>query len=187
MIDKKRAEAAVRELLCAIGENPDREGLLDTPKRVTEMYAEIMGGVDINPQDILHYFNEDFHEEMVVVRDISFHSMCEHHMLPFHGKADICYIPSGGRLLGISKLARIVELYARRLQLQERMSAQIADLLMNEAGAAGVAVIIQGEHMCMSMRGVKKPGTQTVTTAFRGKIKEDAALRSEAMALLGGK
>ena len=185
MVDKQRAMAAVRELLCAIGEDPDREGLAETPKRVADMYAELVCGVDIDPSDILHYFNEDCHEEMVVVKDIAFHSMCEHHMLPFHGTVDICYIPTTGKLLGLSKLARIVELYARRLQLQERMCFQIADLLMTEAEAAGVAVIIRAEHMCMSMRGVKKPGTLTLTTAFRGKIKDNMNLRNEAMALMG--
>jgi len=184
MIDKARIENAIRELLYAIGDDPCREGLKETPKRVAAMYEEIFSGLYTDPKDVLKYFDEDFHEEMVVVRDIEFHSMCEHHLLPFYGTAHICYIPSPGYLLGLSKLARIVELYARRPQLQEKMCSQIADLIEKEANAEGVAVLIEAEHMCMSMRGVKKNGSKTITTALRGKLKDNPTLRSEALSLL---
>ena len=185
MIDKQRAEKAVKELLYAIGEDPEREGLRETPKRVADMYEELFQGLSADPLEMLKYFDEDFCEEMVVVKNIPFHSMCEHHLLPFYGRAHICYIPAPGQLLGLSKLARIVELYARRPQLQEKMSSQIADLLETEVNAAGVAVVIEAEHMCMSMRGVKKIGSTTVTTALRGKLKTDKTLRSEALDILG--
>lgn len=184
MVDKNKVEKAIRELLIAIGDNPEREGLKETPQRVADMYEEIFCGVSTDAKEVLKYFDEDFCEEMVVVRDISFHSMCEHHLLPFYGVAHICYIPAPGHLLGLSKLARIVELYARRLQLQENMCSQIAKLLEEEANAYGVAVVVEAEHMCMAMRGVKKIGAKTVTTALRGKIKTDEALRREALELL---
>ena len=184
MIDKTRVENAVKELLYAIGDNPEREGLQDTPKRVANMYEEIFSGLYSDPKDVLKYFNEDVNEEMVVVRDISFHSMCEHHLLPFYGTAHICYLPSPGYLLGLSKLARIVELYARRPQLQEKMCSQIANLIEKEANAAGVAVVIEAEHLCMSMRGVKKNASKTITTSLRGKLKSDRELRAEALGLL---
>lgn len=184
MVDKDRIEHAIRALLSAIGDNPNREGLKETPQRVADMYEEIFCGLTEDPKDVLKCFDEDFCEEMVVVKDIYFHSICEHHLLPFYGTAHICYIPAPGHLLGLSKLARIVELYARRPQLQEKMSSQIADLLEQGAKAEGVAVIIEAEHMCMSMRGVKKMGSKTVTTALRGKIKTDPSLRAEALTLL---
>jgi len=184
MIDKQRIEHAITELLHAIGEDPTREGLRETPHRVAEMYAEVFSGLHAEPKEVLKYFDEDFHEEMVVVRDIPFHSMCEHHLLPFYGMAHICYIPIKGHLLGLSKLTRIVELYARRPQLQENMSSQIADLIETEAHAAGVAVVIEAEHMCISMRGARKIGTKTVTTALRGKLKTDQTLRREALDML---
>ena len=186
MMDKNRVENAIKELLCAIGDNPAREGLRETPKRVADMYEEILSGVSADPKDVLKYFDEAFcgNEEMVVVKDIDFHSVCEHHLLPFYGVVHICYIPSPGHLLGLSKLVRIVELYARRLQLQEKMGSQIADLLAKEACAIGAAVVIEAEHMCISMRGVQKVGSKTVTTALRGKIQTDPMLRAEALALL---
>ncbi|MCL2842613.1 MAG: GTP cyclohydrolase I FolE [Oscillospiraceae bacterium] len=184
MIDKKRAEAAIRELLYAIGDDPEREGLQETPARVANMYEEIFCGLTEDPKEVLKYFDEDFCEEMVVVKDIAFHSMCEHHLLPFFGVAHICYIPAPGHLLGLSKLARIVEHYARRPQLQEKMGGQIADLLEQESHAAGVAVVIDAEHLCMAMRGVKKIGSKTVTTALRGKIKAEPTLRAEALDML---
>ena len=184
MIDKTRVENAVRELLYAIGDNPDREGLKETPKRVAAMYEEIFSGLSTDPKDVLKYFDEDFRGEMVVVRDISFHSICEHHLLPFYGKAHICYIPAPGYLLGLSKLARVVELYARRPQLQEKMCSQIADLIEQEANAIGVAVVVEAEHLCISMRGVKKNASKTVTTTLRGRLKTDRELRSEAFSLL---
>jgi len=184
LIDQNRIENAIREILLAIGEDPQREGLRETPKRVAELYTEIFSGLAENPKNVLKVFDEDADAEMVVVKDIFFHSICEHHFLPFCGTAHICYIPAPGHLLGLSKLARIVELYARRPQLQERMGSQIADLLEKEAHAAGVAVVIEAEHLCMSMRGVKKTGSKTITTALRGKIKTDSALRAEALDLL---
>jgi len=183
MIDKPRIEAAVRELLLAIGDDPDREGLKETPARFARMYEEIFSGLYTDPNDFLKYFDEDFHEEMVVVKDIEFHSMCEHHLLPFYGKVHVCYIPGKGNLLGLSKLARIVELYARRPQLQEKMGSQIADLIEKEAKAEGVLILIEAEHMCMSMRGVRKVGSKTITTALRGKLKNDKKLRAEAFEL----
>lgn len=184
MIDKQRLENAITELLYAIGEDPTRPGLLETPKRVAKMYGEVFAGLDQNPQEVLKYFDEDFKEEFVVVKDIHFHSMCEHHLLPFFGKAHICYIPSAGHLLGLSKLARIVDLYAKRPQLQEKMGSQIAECFIEEAQAQGAIVMLEAEHMCMSMRGVSKIGAKTVTTAVRGNFKHDADLRKEAMALL---
>jgi len=184
MVDKARIEHAITELLHAIGEDPNREGLRETPKRVAEMYAEVFAGLHAEPKEVLKYFDEDFHDEMVVVRDIPFHSMCEHHLLPFYGVAHVCYIPTEGHLLGLSKLARVVELYARRPQLQEKMGSQIADLIETEAQASGVAVVIEAEHMCMSMRGAQKIGAKTVTTALRGKLKTDPALRAEALGML---
>jgi len=184
MIDKQRIEHAITEILHAIGEDPNREGLRETPKRVAEMYAEVFSGLHAKPKEVLKYFDEDLSGEMVVVRDIPFHSMCEHHLLPFYGTAHVCYIPTEGYLLGLSKLARVVELYARRPQLQEKMGSQIADLIEQEAHAAGVAVVIEAEHMCMSMRGAQKVGAKTVTTALRGKLKTDPELRREALAML---
>ena len=184
MVDKNRVENAIRELLIAIGDDPERDGLRETPERVADMYAELFSGLSADPQEALKYFDEDFHDEMVVVKDIPFYSMCEHHLLPFYGVAHVCYIPAPGKLLGLSKLARIVELYARRPQLQEKMSGQIADLLEQEARATGVAVVLEAEHMCMSMRGVKKSGSVTVTRALRGRLKNDPELRAEALDLL---
>jgi len=184
MVDKKRIEHAITELLHAIGEDPDREGLRETPQRVADMYEEVFSGLRQEPKEVLKCFDEDFHDEMVVVRDIPFHSMCEHHLLPFYGVAHICYIPAEGHLLGLSKLARAVEVYARRPQLQEKMGSQIADLIAQEAHASGVAVVIEAEHLCISMRGAQKIGAKTVTTALRGKLKEDPALRKEALGML---
>ena len=184
MVDKKRIELAITELLLAIGEDPSREGLKETPMRVAKMYTEVFSGLTKEPSEVVKYFDEDFREEMVIVRDITFHSMCEHHLLPFYGTAHICYIPTPGKLLGLSKLARIVDLYAKRPQLQEQMGSQIADLLTEEVGAEGVIVLLEAEHMCMSMRGVTKVGAKTITTALRGKLKNDLDLRREALALL---
>ena len=184
MIDKTGVEKAIRDLLTAIGDDPTRPGLLETPARVAKMYEELLSGRGQDPREIIKYFDEDYNQEMVVVRDITFHSVCEHHLLPFFGAVHICYIPAPKKLLGLSKLARIVEMYARQLQLQERLGAQIADLLENEASAIGVAVKISALHMCISMRGINKPGSKTITTALRGKIKNDLHLRREALKLL---
>lgn len=184
MIDKKRIENAIRELMLAIGENPARPGLLETPKRVANMYEEILSGLHTKPDEVLKFFDEDCNEELVVVKDITFYSMCEHHLLPFFGVAHVCYIPYPGRLLGLSKLARVVDLYARRLQLQEKLGSQIADLIEKEAKALGVCVVIEAEHMCMSMRGVGKSGAKTVTSTLRGRLKTDHALRAQVLSML---
>ena len=166
-MDPQRIEAAVRELLLAIGEDPQREGLRETPRRFARMYAEIFAGMTEDPATHLKYFREAS-DEMVVVRDIPFYSMCEHHLLPFFGRAHIAYLPKDGRVIGLSKLARIVECFARRPQLQERLSAQVADFLYQQLPCAGVAVVLEAEHLCMTMRGARACGSQTITTAKRG-------------------
>lgn len=186
-MDKKRIESAVREILIAIGENPDREGLIETPKRIARMYEEIFGGLSEDPKKHLKIFNEAGNEEMVIVRDIPLYSMCEHHLLPFTGKAHIAYIPLKGRIIGLSKLARIVGSFAKRPQLQERLTAQVADFLYKELGARGVAVVIDAEHLCMTMRGVRAAGSITQTSALRGLMRTEAKTRAEAMSLLTGK
>lgn len=184
-VDKDKIKAAVRMILEAIGEDPQREGLLDTPRRVADFYEEVFAGLRLDPADHLEVLFSEPHEEMVVVRDIPFESMCEHHLVPFVGNAHVCYIPRKGRVAGLSKLARIVEDFSRRPQLQERMTSQIADLLMDRLEAQGVMVVIEAEHMCMTMRGVRKPGSSTVTSAVRG-VFHDVTTRSEAMALIKG-
>ena len=183
-IDKARVMAAVRELLDAIGENPDREGLLETPRRVADMYTEIFAGLSKNPAEDVKIFKEDCHEELVAVLDIPVYSMCEHHLLPFFGQAHVVYLPREGQVLGLSKIARIVDDFARRPQLQERMTAQIADFLVEAANPLGVCVVVEAEHLCMTMRGVRKPGSRTVTSAIRGIFRSDARSRAEAMAII---
>ncbi|MCL1995178.1 MAG: GTP cyclohydrolase I FolE [Defluviitaleaceae bacterium] len=183
-LDKVKTEKAIKDLLVALGEDPNREGLLDTPKRVALMYEEILRGFYTKDGGALNFFKEDFCGDMIIVKDIEFHSMCEHHLLPFYGMAHVCYVPAAGKLLGLSQLARVVELYAKRLQLQENMTKQIADLLQKEAQAVGVAIIIEATHLCMTMRGAKKIGAKTVTTAFRGVLKDDPNMRAEAVRLL---
>ena len=185
-MDIKRIEAAVREILTAIGEDPDREGLKETPARVASMYAEIFSGLAGNPQKHLKIFNEDKNEELVIVRDIPLFSMCEHHLIPFMGKAHIAYIPCEGRILGLSKLARIVDCFAKRPQLQERLTAQIADFLFEELRPRGAAVVIEAEHLCMTMRGARAAGSVTQTSALRGLMRSDAKTRAEVMSLLNG-
>lgn len=186
-IDKEKIRRAVRAILEAIGEDPDREGLRDTPRRVAEMYEEVCAGLHRDPADDLEvYFTED-HEEMVLVRDIPFYSLCEHHLVPFYGRAHVAYLPRRGFLTGLSKLARVVETVARRPQLQERMTSAIADLVMSRLHAHGVLVIVEAEHMCMSMRGVKKPGAETVTSAVRGEFATNTATRMEALSLIRGR
>lgn len=182
-VDLERIAAAVREVLIGVGEDPDREGLEATPMRVARMYAEVFSGLHEDPRQHLKTFFTEQYDELVVLRDIPFHSMCEHHLLPFAGKAHVAYLPDG-RIVGISKLARVVEAFGRRPQVQERMTSQIADLLMEELNAKGVAVIVQASHLCMTCRGVKKPGTVMVTSALRGRCKSDARTRSEVMMLL---
>lgn len=185
-MDKPRIEAAVREILCAIGEDPDREGLAETPRRVADMYEEIFGGLTEDPQKHLKVFTETRPDEMVTVRDIPLYSMCEHHLLPFTGVAHIAYIPRNGKVIGLSKLARIVNCYARRPQLQERLTAQIADFLEESLDPLGVAVIIEAEHLCMTMRGIRAAGSRTQTSALRGCMKSDVRTRTEVMSLLTG-
>jgi GTP cyclohydrolase IA len=186
-IDLPRIERAVREILIAVGEDPDREGLLDTPKRVARSYAEIFAGLHQDPSDLLATTFDLDHEEMVLVKDIPFYSTCEHHLVPFHGTAHIGYIPShNGKVTGLSKLARLVEIYARRPQVQERLTTQIVDALVEHLEPKGAIVVIECEHMCMSMRGVRKPGARTVTSAVRGQLREQAT-RAEAMSLIIGR
>jgi len=182
-VDLPRIAAAVREILSAVGEDPDREGLRDTPMRVARMYAEVLGGLSLDPARHLQTAFSEKYDELVVLRDIPFHSMCEHHLLPFIGEAHVAYLPAG-RIAGISKLARVVDEFARRPQVQERMTDQIADLLMNRLEAKGVAVVLEAHHLCMTCRGVKKPGTKMVTSALRGLCKSDARTRGEVMILL---
>ena len=185
-MDKARIEHAVREILLAIGENPDREGLQETPRRVANMYEEVFAGLSDDPTQYLKLFSEGQNDEMVVVRDIPMYSMCEHHLLPFIGKAHIAYIPSDGQVIGLSKLARIVNSYAKRPQLQESLTAQVADFLEENLHPQGVAVLIEAEHLCMTMRGVRAAGAKTQTSALRGIMKKDARTRSEVMSLLRG-
>ncbi|ATG55139.1 GTP cyclohydrolase I FolE [Brachybacterium ginsengisoli] len=185
-MDTPRIEAAVREILAGIGEDPDRDGLRDTPARVARMYAEVFQGLEQDAHEPLSTTFDIDHQELVLVRDIAFYSMCEHHLLPFHGSAHIGYIPGGGGVTGLSKLARLVEIYAHRPQVQERLTVQIADALMDELDAGGAIVVIEAEHMCMSMRGVRAAGARTVTSAVRGMLRENASTRGEAMALIHG-
>jgi GTP cyclohydrolase IA len=186
-IDQERVERAVRELLLAIGENPDRDGLSDTPARVARSYVEIFAGMRQNPGDVLTTNFEIGHKELILVKDIEVYSTCEHHLVPFHGVAHVGYIPGDdGRVTGLSKLARLVDVYARRPQVQERMTSQIADALCEHLAPLGVMVVIECEHLCMSMRGVRRPGSRTITSAVRGQLR-DPATRAEAMGLvLGG-
>ncbi len=188
MFDKAGIEAAVASLIKAIGEDPEREGLLDTPKRVAEMYAELFMGLGKNAKEELTVGFEEGHREMIIVRDIPFYSMCEHHLLPFHGVAHVGYIPNvDGRVVGLSKLARVVEIVASRPQLQERMTTEIADTIVDGLKPDGVGVIIQAEHLCMIMRGIKKPGSAIVTSALMGTFRRKAETRAEFFSLIQGK
>ncbi|MBZ2197213.1 GTP cyclohydrolase I FolE [Occultella gossypii] len=182
--DAEGVERAVRDLLIAVGEDPDREGLRDTPKRMAKAYTEIFAGLHAEPEDVVQTFFEIEHEEMVIVRDIAVYSTCEHHLLPFHGVAHVGYIPSvDGTVTGLSKLARLVDVFAKRPQVQERLTSQVADALVRLLDARGVIVVIECEHLCMSMRGVRKPGARTVTSAVRGQMR-NTATRAEAMSLI---
>jgi GTP cyclohydrolase I len=186
-VDRPRVEAAIREILIAIGEDPDREGLKETPARVARSYDEIFSGLAQDPAETISAVFDLGHHEMILVKDIEVHSVCEHHLLPFHGVAHVAYIPGEhGRITGLSKLARLVDVYARRPQVQERLATQIADALVEHVGARGVIVVLECEHLCMSMRGVRKPGARTVTSAVRG-VMRDAATRAEAMSLIVGR
>lgn len=185
-IDRGRIEKAVQEIIEALGEDPLREGLADTPERVARFYEEVFSGIHDDPGDVVDaFFGEEHYQEIVMVREIPFYSMCEHHFVPFHGQAHVAYMPQG-RVTGLSKLARLVEAFARRPQMQERLTAQVADCLNDRLEPLGVLVVIEAEHLCMSMRGVRKPGARTVTSAVRGIMETNPATRSEAMSLLFG-
>jgi len=181
--NREQIEHHVREILKLIGEDVEREGLLETPARVTRMYEEIFGGYEVDPRDVLGVTFDENHEELVIVKDIVYYSQCEHHMAPFFGKAHIGYIPSG-KIAGLSKLARLVEAVTRRLQVQERITSQIADIIDEVLKPQGVMVVVEGEHLCMCARGVKKPGSKTVTSAVRGTFRSDAASRAEFLSLI---
>jgi len=183
-VDHEKIEKAVRMILEAIGENPDRSGLIETPQRVARMYEEIFQGLQQDPKEYLSKTFDEAHEELVLVKDIPFYSMCEHHLVPFFGKAHVGYIPRGGRVTGLSKLARAVEAVAKRPQLQERLTTEVANSIVETLRPYGVIVVIEAEHMCMTMRGVKKPGARTITSAVRGVFQKDSTARAEAMALI---
>ncbi len=184
-MDMAKIEAGVRMILEGIGEDPEREGLLKTPERVAKMYAECCAGLHSDPSMFFETTFDEHHEEMVLVRDIPFYSMCEHHLAPFFGRAHVAYVPAGdGRICGLSKLARLVDLYARRPQVQERLTSQVADALVKYLDPQGVIVVLEAEHLCMNMRGVKKPGSRTTTSAVRGIFETNQATRSEALTLI---
>jgi GTP cyclohydrolase I len=184
-VDQKRIQAAVREILLAVGEDPDRDGLRDTPARVARMYAELFGGLHRDASEVLRKTFSQKYDEMVLVKDIDFASMCEHHLLPFIGKAHVAYLPNG-RLAGLSKLARAVEALSKRPQVQERMTEELADLLMEQLGARGVGVVLEATHTCMTIRGVRKPGSITTTSAMRGVFRDKPETRAEFLALIHG-
>jgi GTP cyclohydrolase I len=184
-LDRVRLEAAVIELLRAIGEDPSRPGLRDTPRRIADMYGEIFGGLDVDPAQYLRVGFEVAHDEMVILRNIPFYSMCEHHFLPFHGEAHVGYVPDG-RVVGVSKLARVVDGFARRPQLQEQLTSQVAEAIMEVLQPDGVAVVIEAEHLCMTMRGIKKPGSRMVTSAMRGQFRQSSVTRAEFLSLVHG-
>ncbi len=187
-MDKEKIVKAVEMILEAVGEDPKREGLVGTPKRVANMYAELFGGLHQDASKHLQTcFLEDGHDEIVLVKDISFYSMCEHHLLPFYGKAHVAYLPSGGRIVGLSKLVRVIETVARRPQLQERLTSNVADIITEELKPKGVVVVVEAEHLCMSIRGVGKPGSVTVTSAVRGLFRRNPSTRLEVFSLISGK
>jgi GTP cyclohydrolase IA len=184
-VDLRRAEDAVRELLIAVGEDPDREGLQDTPARVARAYQEMFAGLFTDPGNVLETTFDENHDELVLVRDVPLYSLCEHHLVPWHGTAAVGYIPgTSGRITGLSKLARVVDLYAKRPQVQERLTSQVADTVQQRLEPAGVIVVVQAEHLCMAMRGIRKPGSVTLTSAVRGIFKSDGRTRAEAMGLM---
>ena len=184
MANQEKVEQAVYQLLEALGENPEREGLLDTPKRVAKMYAEMFSGLNEDPKDQFTAVFSEVHDEVVLVKDIPFYSMCEHHLVPFYGKAHVAYLPSGDKVTGLSKLARAVEVAARRPQLQERLTDQVATALEEALNPRGVFVMVEAQHMCMTMRGIKKPGSKTITTVAKGLYKEDREERKEILSLM---
>jgi len=184
-MDRARIEAAVHAILEAIGEDPSREGMVGTPERVARMYAELFAGLTIDPAEYLRIGFDEGHQEMVILRDVPFYSVCEHHLVPFHGQVHLGYIPAG-RVVGLSKLARVIDAYAKRPQLQERLTSQIADCVMDNLRPDGVAVVVRAEHLCMTMRGVKKPGSMVITSATRGAFRSKVATRSEFLSLVQG-
>ena len=187
-VDRPRAEAAIRELLIAVGEDPDRPGLKDTPARVARAYTEVFAGLWQDPGEILATTFDEDHDELVLVKDIPLYSICEHHLVPWHGQAAVGYIPGAdGRITGLSKLVRVVDLYARRPQVQERLTSQVADAIMRRLEPQGVIVVVQAEHLCMSMRGIRKPGAITMTSAVRGIFQSDPRTRAEALSLILGR
>ncbi len=183
-MDLPKIENAVRDILVAIGEDPDREGLVETPGRVARMYAEVFAGINRDISKDIKVFHESDADEMIMIGDIPFYSMCEHHLLPFHGKAHVVYIPKKGKILGLSKVARVVDTLSRKPQLQERLTTEIADTILGAVDAKAVCVVIEAEHLCMTMRGIRKPGSMTVTSAMRGLCRSDARTRSEALSLI---
>jgi len=185
-MDASKIEEAVLKILEAVGEDPQREGLLETPKRVARMYQELLSGTSKNPENEITVTYGEQYDEIIAVRDIPFYSICEHHLLPFHGKAHVAYLPKDGRITGLSKLLRVIEVLSKRLQLQERLTRQIAETLMEALRPRGVIIIVEAEHLCMSMRGVKKPGATTVTSAVEGVFRANEATREEALRLLKG-
>ncbi len=185
-MDKKRIEKAVKEILLAIGEDINRHDIKGTPARVANMYEEILGGTKVNPEKELEVVFEKEHDEIVLLKGIPLYSICEHHLLPFIGRAHVAYIPSNNRVTGLSKIARVVDTFSRRLQVQERLTTDIAELIMRKLKPKGVLVVIEAEHLCMSMRGVKKPGVMTITSAVRGVFRKNEKTRSEALALIRG-
>ena len=185
-MDKKRIEKAVREILLAVGENVNRPDIKDTPARVADMYEEILSGTKVNPEKELEVVFEKEHDEIILLKGIPLYSMCEHHLLPFIGRAHVAYIPSNNRVTGLSKIVRVVDTLAKRLQVQERLTTDIAEIIMKKLKPKGVLVVIEAEHLCMSMRGVKKPGVLTITSAVRGSFRKNEKTRSEALALIRG-
>ena len=186
-MNRNKIEKGVRLILEGIGEDPDRPGLLDTPRRVAELYQEVFSGLGSDALDLLHPVAGETHDEMVLIRDLPLYSMCEHHLLPFAGMAHVAYIPEGGRIVGLSKIARVLDIYASQPQVQERLTTQVAETIMEGLSPKGVMVVIEAEHMCMSMRGVKKPNTATVTSAVRGSFRRDERTRSETLSLIYGR
>ncbi len=185
-IDQERIARAVREIIEAIGDTPNRDGLAETPRRIAEMYAELFSGLAEDPRSVLATTFDESHKEMVVLKDVPFYSLCEHHFLPFHGRAHIGYVPEG-RIVGVSKIARVVDILARRPQMQERLTGQIADTIMDALSPDGAAVVIEAEHLCMTMRGVRKPGALMITSAIRGGFKRRGVTRAEFLALVQGR
>ncbi|MBI4974479.1 MAG: GTP cyclohydrolase I FolE [Candidatus Omnitrophica bacterium] len=185
-MNKRLIEKAIKDILTAVGEDPKRRDIKDTPKRVAEMYEEILAGMDLNPEKELEVVFEKDHDEIILLKGIPLYSLCEHHLLPFVGKAHVAYIPSGNRVTGLSKLARVVDILSKRLQVQEHLTTDIADIIMKKLKPKGVLVVIEAEHMCMSMRGVKKPGVLTITSAVRGIFRQNEKTRAEAIALIRG-